>query len=110
MTPAITTSSSANSSQTSLNSTHHAGKLKIKCHYTDTRILLTSTDVDYQELKLRIAEKFRTNPDTIQLAYKDEEDEKVLIIDDEDLDMARQINRARHQHKQSAVEKLEIWI
>ncbi|KAK4516063.1 uncharacterized protein ATC70_011024 [Mucor velutinosus] len=113
MTSATTASVSTNSSQTSLNSAisaNHAGKLKTKCHYTDTRIVLTSTDVNYQELKSRIAEKFKINSKSIQLAYKDEEHEKVLIIDDEDLDMARQINRARHQLKQSVVEKLEIWI
>lgn len=108
----ITPATSANSSQTSLisNTSANAGKLKIKCHHTDTRILLTSIDINYQELKSRIAEKFKTNLDIIQLAYKDEEHEKVLIIDDEDLDMARQINKTRYQHKQSAVEKLEIWI
>ncbi|KAI9473589.1 MAG: hypothetical protein EXX96DRAFT_602155 [Benjaminiella poitrasii] len=104
---------SINSSQSSLVS-HHSlststGKLKIKCHYTDTRILLTPTDINFQELKKRIAEKFNTSPDSIQLAYKDEVQEKVLIIDDEDLEMARQINRSR-QHKPYAVEKLEIWI
>lgn len=108
----VTPATSTNSSQTSLisNISVNAGKLKIKCHYTDTRILLTSTDINYQELKSRIAEKFKTNTDIIQLAYKDEENEKVLIIDDEDLDMARQINKTRYQHKQSTVEKLEIWI
>ncbi|CAO3627509.1 unnamed protein product [Mucor fragilis] len=108
-----TASTSTNSSQTSLNSAvsaNHTGKLKIKCHYTDTRIVLTSSSVNYQELKSRIAEKFKTNPNSIQLAYKDEDHEKVLIIDDEDLDMARQIDSARHQHKPSAVQKLEIWI
>ncbi|GAN07176.1 conserved hypothetical protein [Mucor ambiguus] len=113
MAPAATASTSTNSSQTSLNSAisaSHDGKLKIKCHYTDTRIVLTSTDVNYQELKSRIVEKFKTYSNSIQLAYKDEEHEKVLIIDDDDLDMARQINRVRHQHEQSAVEKLEIWI
>lgn len=114
-TAGTSTSTSTNSSQTSLNSAisahhHHGGKLKIKCHYTDTRVVLTSTDVNYQELKSRIAEKFKTNANNMQLAYRDEEHEKVLIIDDDDLDMARQINRVRHQHKPSVVEKLEIWI
>lgn len=105
--PASTNSSSC-SSQSSL---HSLKKLKVKCHSTDTRILLASVDINFQELKMRISEKFDTDPDTIQLSYEDEEQERVLIVDDEDLEMARQINQAKSlmQHHPS-VEKLEVWL
>ncbi|KAI8987403.1 hypothetical protein BDF20DRAFT_850031 [Mycotypha africana] len=102
---------SPSSSQTSLVSNNLInGKLKIKCHFTDTRIILSSLDIRYEELVSKVAEKFQIDPKSIQLAYKDDEEEKVLMIDDDDLDMARQINRARQQQSFSAVEKLEIWI
>jgi hypothetical protein len=71
--------------------------------------LLTSTDINFKELKSRIAEKFDTNPASIQLSYEDEEQEKVLLVDDEDLEMARQINQARLVTP-TTIEKLEIWI
>ncbi|KAL9554058.1 hypothetical protein MBANPS3_002980 [Mucor bainieri] len=86
------------------------GKLKVKCHYTDVRVLLASTDVNYQELKSIIADKFKISSQNMQLAYKDEELQQVFIIDDDDLNMARQINRVRHRNGQSDREKLELWI
>lgn len=105
--PASTNSSSC-SSQSSL---HSLKKLKVKCHSTDTRILLASIDINFQELKMKISEKFDTDPDTIQLSYKDEEQERVLIVDDEDLEMARQINQAKSLVQQHpSMEKLEIWL
>lgn len=93
------------SASTSSNST--AGKLKIKVHYKDTRILLVSNTISFEELKLRIQEKFNA-PSSILLKYKDEEDEQVLLIDDDDLQIARQV--CRHSNtKGYDLEKLELW-
>ncbi|KAI8372778.1 uncharacterized protein BYT42DRAFT_518823 [Radiomyces spectabilis] len=80
-----------------------AGRLKIKVHHTDTRILLVPSTITFDDLLLRIREKFKAPP-TMRLQYKDEDDEMVLMIDDEDLNMARQINRLRN-----GMEKMEIW-
>jgi 5S rRNA maturation endonuclease (ribonuclease M5) len=98
---------SNNSSQSSVNSQR---KLKIKCHYTDTRILLTSTDINFNELRSRISEKFKSSVISIQLAYKDEEQQKVLNVDDENLELAKQMNRKRYNQTTCNIEKLEIWL
>ncbi|CAO3644691.1 unnamed protein product [Mucor hiemalis] len=105
-----TKTSSSNSSSSSQSSLHSLKKLKIKCHSTDTRILLASVDINFQDLKIKISEKFDTDPDAIQLSYEDEEQERVLIVDDEDLEMARQINQAKSLMHHTSVEKLEVWL
>ncbi|KAI9471808.1 MAG: hypothetical protein EXX96DRAFT_581748 [Benjaminiella poitrasii] len=79
------------------------GKIKIKVHYIDTRILLVSNSITFDELKVKIRDKFEAPP-SIRLQYKDEDSEMVLMIDDDDLSMARQANRST-----SDLEKLEIW-
>ncbi|OBZ82018.1 hypothetical protein A0J61_09933, partial [Choanephora cucurbitarum] len=81
----------------------NGGRIKIKVHYTDTRILLVSTAITFDELKSRIIDKF-TAPPSIRLQYKDEDNEMVLMIDDDDLFMARQVNKST-----SDLEKVEIW-
>ncbi|KAI8091199.1 uncharacterized protein B0P05DRAFT_526528 [Gilbertella persicaria] len=81
----------------------NGGRIKIKVHYTDTRILLVSTSITFEELKMRIIDKFGAPP-SIRLQYKDEDNEMVLMIDDDDLFMARQLNKST-----SDLEKIEIW-
>ncbi|KAI8355116.1 hypothetical protein EDC96DRAFT_466076 [Choanephora cucurbitarum] len=81
----------------------NGGRIKIKVHYTDTRILLVSTAITFDELKSRIIDKFAAPP-SIRLQYKDEDNEMVLMIDDDDLFMARQVNKST-----SDLEKVEIW-
>ncbi|KAI8380370.1 hypothetical protein BD560DRAFT_388060 [Blakeslea trispora] len=81
----------------------NGGRIKIKVHYTDTRILLVSTAITFDELKHRIVDKFAAPP-SIRLQYKDEDNEMVLMIDDDDLFMARQVNKSA-----SDLEKVEIW-
>ncbi|KAI8642141.1 hypothetical protein BD408DRAFT_432577 [Parasitella parasitica] len=79
------------------------GKIKIKVHYVDTRVLVVSNQITFDELKSKIQDKFCV-PACIRLQYKDEDDEMVLMIDDDDLFMARQINKVSNK-----VEKIEIW-
>ncbi|KAI9029540.1 hypothetical protein CLU79DRAFT_734543 [Phycomyces nitens] len=81
-------------------------KIRVKVHYTDTRILLVPHTITFSELLARVREKFGAPPST-RLQYKDEEDEMVLMIDDDDLHMVRQTSR--HKHGNSGVEKIEIW-
>ncbi|KAL7313307.1 hypothetical protein PS15m_007067 [Mucor circinelloides] len=85
------------------NSSFNSGRIKIKIHHVDTRILLVSNQITFDELKSRIQEKFGV-PASIRLQYKDEDDEMVLMIDDDDLFMARQVNKISNE-----LEKMEIW-
>lgn len=85
------------------NSSFNSGRIKIKIHHVDTRILLVSNQITFDELKSRIQDKFGV-PASIRLQYKDEDDEMVLMIDDDDLFMARQVNKISNE-----LEKMEIW-
>ncbi|KAI9312914.1 hypothetical protein BX666DRAFT_1983224 [Dichotomocladium elegans] len=83
-----------------------SNKIKIKVHYSDTRVLLMPTNVTFDELLDRIRFKFDA-PETIRLQYKDEDDEMVIMIDDDDLNMARQISKMRSGD--ANIERMEIW-
>ncbi|CAO3643240.1 unnamed protein product [Mucor hiemalis] len=95
---------STSTSTVGSNGSSHSGKLKIKVHFTDTRILLVSNAISFDELKFRVREKFGARP-SIRLQYKDEDNEMVLMIDDDDLFMARQVNK----NSANDMEKIEIW-
>ncbi|KAG1452940.1 hypothetical protein G6F55_008403 [Rhizopus delemar] len=84
------------------------GKLKIKVHYKDTRILLVSSQIRFEELVLRIQEKFNIS-NSILLQYKDEENELVLLIDNDDLQIARQVVAKKMNTTRNDLEKLELW-
>lgn len=83
-------------------------KIRIKAHFSDTRILVVPNNITFEDLLSRIKSKFNA-PDTLRLQYKDEDDEMVLMIDEDDLHMARQISRARNGDSLSSGEKMEIW-
>jgi hypothetical protein len=95
---------SSTSTSTVGSNSSQSGKIKIKIHYVDTRILLVSNSITFDELKSRVQDKFGA-PASIRLQYKDEDNEMVLMIDDDDLFMARQINKS----STSDLEKMEIW-
>jgi hypothetical protein len=88
-------------------STLGGGKIKIKVHYNDTRVILVPSTTTFDELIHRVRDKLHAPPHT-RLQYKDEDNEMVLMIDDDDLQMARQIHRVRHT-QDLGVEKMEIW-
>lgn len=96
--------SSTSTSTVGSNNSSQSGKIKIKIHYVDTRILLVSNTISFDELKSRVRDKFGA-PASIRLQYKDEDNEMVLMIDDDDLFMARQVNKS----STSELEKMEIW-
>ncbi|KAI9251941.1 hypothetical protein BDA99DRAFT_521594 [Phascolomyces articulosus] len=85
-------------------------KIKIKVHYHDTRILLVPSDIMFSELLTRVRAKFNAS-ESLRLQYKDEENVMVLMIDQDDLNMARYLSRERNaamtQHP--VLEKLELW-
>jgi hypothetical protein len=99
--------SSSTSTIGSNNSGNYSGKIKIKIHFVDTRILLVSNSISFDELKFRVRDKFGAPP-SIRLQYKDEDNEMVLMIDDDDLFMARQVNKSNNNNS-SDLEKIEIW-
>ncbi|OZJ05836.1 hypothetical protein BZG36_00905 [Bifiguratus adelaidae] len=88
------------------------GKLKIKLHYVDTRVLLVPSTVTFDELVHQVQEKFDA-PQPLRLKYKDEDDEFVLMIEQDDLDMCRKVHLIKDGHQRGTppprVEKLEIW-
>ncbi|KAI8876015.1 hypothetical protein K501DRAFT_327242 [Backusella circina FSU 941] len=98
---------SASTSTISSKYSDHQGRIKIKLHYKDTRILLVPNTVMFDELKLRIREKIGAPP-SLRLQYKDEDDEMVLMIDDDDLIMARQISKSQISEN-GGIEKMELW-
>jgi hypothetical protein len=98
---------SASTSTISSKYSDHQGRIKIKLHHTDTRIMLVPNTVMFDELKLRIREKIGVPP-SLRLQYKDEDDEMVLMIDDDDLMMARQISKSQ-MAENGGVEKMELW-
>ncbi|RUS13000.1 hypothetical protein BC937DRAFT_86512, partial [Endogone sp. FLAS-F59071] len=83
-------------------------KIKIKLHYSDTRVLLVPSTIDFTDLTRRVQEKFDA-PSPLRLSYHDEENELVLMIDQEDFQMAKAISRAKETGAVGAVEKLELW-
>lgn len=89
-------------------------KLKIKAHYHDTRVLVVPGNIQFDDLLARIRVKFDSKQ-PLRLQYKDEENELVLMIDQDDLAMARHIAQLRSNNKTSlssssgGLEKLELW-
>ncbi|KAI9299725.1 hypothetical protein BJ944DRAFT_273974, partial [Cunninghamella echinulata] len=105
MTPQPSTSTSTTHSRDMLQ--QQSNKIKIKVHHIDTRVLLVPNTITFEELITRVKEKLNA-PANTRLQYKDEDNEMVLMIDDDDLQMARQIHRIRN-NQDIGVEKMEIW-
>ncbi|TPX41010.1 hypothetical protein SeMB42_g05777 [Synchytrium endobioticum] len=78
------------------------GKIKLKCHYNDDTfmMLITPNTTFYHELLSRIQKKFGTSH-LLRLRYQDDDGEKVLMTDQEDMELAFR--------SASRDPKLEIW-
>ncbi|KAF9976545.1 hypothetical protein BGZ65_007790, partial [Modicella reniformis] len=79
-------------------------KLRVKCHYIDTRAVLVRADTSLQELMQRVQEKFQTNR-PLKLKYKDEDRHMLSMIDDEDWLMAQQV----HLETAGNLDRMELW-
>lgn len=89
--------------------TAYISKLKLKVHFHDTRALLVPSTITFAELMTRIHEKFDVPLSIpLRLQYKDDEEQRVLMIDQDDLIMARRIHRLRNKSSMGD-EKLELW-
>ncbi|KAF9579188.1 hypothetical protein BGW38_004649 [Lunasporangiospora selenospora] len=79
-------------------------KIRVKCHYIDTRAVLVRVDTPLQELLQRIQEKFQSDR-PLKLKYKDEDLHMLSMIDDEDWTMALQV----HQATTGSPDRMELW-
>ncbi|KAF9383504.1 hypothetical protein CPB97_006423 [Podila verticillata] len=90
-----------------LNEPVYAGlrdKLRVKCHYIDTRAVLVRADTPLQELIQRVQEKFQADR-PLKLKYKDEDHHMLSMIDDEDWLMAQQV----HMETMGTLDRMELW-
>ncbi|KAF9404677.1 hypothetical protein BGZ94_004013 [Podila epigama] len=79
-------------------------KLRVKCHYTDTRAVLVRVDTPIQELLQRVQEKFQSKR-PLKLKYKDEDHHMLSMVDDEDWLMAQQV----HLEATGSLDRMELW-
>ncbi|KAF9969593.1 hypothetical protein BGZ73_007995 [Actinomortierella ambigua] len=94
--------------QTYLDEPVYAGlrdKLRVKCHYTDTRAVLVRQDTSLQELMLKVQEKFQSDR-PLRLKYKDEDNHMLSMIDDDDWLMAQQV----HMETMGNLDRMELWV
>ncbi|KAK9768174.1 hypothetical protein K7432_001418 [Basidiobolus ranarum] len=82
------------------------GKLKVKCHYNDTRVILVDYNVTFDGLLSRIKDKYAIES-PVKLKYRDEDDELVLITDQDDLDLARGL--LDDDSDSGLSDRLEVW-
>ncbi|KAG0290399.1 hypothetical protein BGZ98_003481 [Dissophora globulifera] len=90
-----------------LDETVYAGlrdKLRVKCHYMDTRAVLVRADTPLHELIQRVQEKFQADR-PLKLKYKDEDHHMLSMIDDEDWLMAQQV----HLETTGSLDRMELW-
>ncbi|KAF9281420.1 hypothetical protein BKA57DRAFT_458020 [Linnemannia elongata] len=79
-------------------------KLRVKCHYIDTRAVLVRVDTSLQELLQKVQEKFQADR-PLKLKYKDEDHHMLSMIDDEDWLMAQQVQ----METQGTLDRMELW-
>lgn len=79
-------------------------KLRVKCHYIDTRAVLVRADTPLEELIQRIQEKFQADR-PLKLKYKDEDQHMLSMVDDEDWLMAQQV----HMETTGSLDRMELW-
>ncbi|KAG0347686.1 hypothetical protein BGZ54_004847, partial [Gamsiella multidivaricata] len=79
-------------------------KLRVKCHYIDTRAVLVRADTPLQELIQRVQEKFQSSR-PLKLKYKDEDRHMLSMVDDEDWLMAQQV----HVETTGSLDRMELW-
>ncbi|CAG8629391.1 235_t:CDS:10, partial [Paraglomus brasilianum] len=76
-----------NTNNDNWSSTRTDDKIRIRIYYKDTRALLIPPTITFPDLIKRIQDKFQIT-NSINLQYKDEDNEMVMMIDQEDLEMA----------------------
>ncbi|KAJ3095928.1 hypothetical protein HDU97_006353 [Phlyctochytrium planicorne] len=83
-------------------------KLKIKCHFTDTRMLLVPVTITFDELYNRIVKKFNP-PGNLRIKYKDQDNELVMITDQEDWEVALEMGGIEYGVVGGDKDRFELW-
>ncbi|KAL1922830.1 uncharacterized protein VTP21DRAFT_9206 [Calcarisporiella thermophila] len=98
--------------QDSIRSPKLINKIKIKCHPVsapdDTRVLLMDKQLTFTDLLRQVKDKFGV-ASTPLLKYRDEDNELVMMMDDDDLMVARMLVEAE-TGGEVGMEKLDIWV
>ncbi|KAF9433643.1 hypothetical protein BGZ76_009175 [Entomortierella beljakovae] len=79
-------------------------KLRVKCHYIDTRAVLVRADTPLYELIQKVQDKFQSDR-PLKLKYRDEDSHMLSMIDDEDWLMAQQV----HMETTGNLDRMELW-
>ncbi|KAF9509768.1 hypothetical protein BS47DRAFT_1396612 [Hydnum rufescens UP504] len=83
-------------------------KILVKIHYQgDNRGMTLAPDTPYKDFVDKVAAKFGALPSAITFKFKDQEDEKVSLLDASDYDLALETARAFAKGKPEG--RLEVW-
>ena len=66
-----------------------------------------TSDMPFKIFVAKVAAKFGASPSAIALKFKDEDGERVSLLDDSDFDLALETARASAKGKPEG--KLEVW-
>ncbi|KAI8853977.1 DDE superfamily endonuclease-domain-containing protein [Chytridium lagenaria] len=83
-------------------------KIKLRCHFGDTRIIQITPTVTYDELTMLVQKKF-ASPTPLKLQYKDSDGCLILISDEEDLEVAFDGFLRGQNGREPGVTRFEIW-
>ncbi|KAI5843646.1 hypothetical protein BZA05DRAFT_422164 [Tricharina praecox] len=85
-------------------------KIKVKAHGEDTRMIMITTGIEYNEFVQRLKEKFGFQGN-VRCKIRDEDgDGMISVSDQEDLDMAISSCKKAARREKSEFGKLEIWV
>ncbi|KAF9344162.1 hypothetical protein BGX26_004707 [Mortierella sp. AD094] len=79
-------------------------KLRVKCHYIDTRAVLVRADTPLHELIQKVQDKFQSDR-PLKLKYRDEDSHMLSMVDDDDWLMAQQV----HMETTGTLDRMELW-
>ncbi|KAF9994108.1 hypothetical protein BGZ79_001173 [Entomortierella chlamydospora] len=79
-------------------------KLRVKCHYIDTRAVLVRADTPLSELAQKIQDKFQSDR-PLKIKYRDEDGHMLSMVDDDDWLMAQQV----HVETTGTLDRMELW-
>ncbi|KAJ3213150.1 hypothetical protein HDU67_003237 [Dinochytrium kinnereticum] len=83
-------------------------QIRLKCHYTDTRILKVPADITFAELSKKVQNKFSV-PYPLKLKYRDSGKDFISIVDQEDLDAAFRMAHIGSSENGSVLRRFELW-
>jgi len=100
--------SPAQSTRSGCNNRGVGGKIRVKCHATDTRYVFITPDTTIREFWQLIREKFGVRGN-FKVEIKDDGD-MITMADQDDLDMAVQSAKEIVKKEGSNMAKMEVWV